>query len=104
VDDGRARPQELTHRPDPDGDPRPGRDCVVENYAPLAALRPRRGREFAWHARDDLAPSFALWALWCRHAARRLSDRRPTPEVRIVRQAGAPTSLPSPTYPTSPTD
>ncbi|WP_443031911.1 carboxylate--amine ligase [Streptomyces sp. CA-210063] len=110
VDVVRALHLDLTRRPIPDGDPLPGRDFVVENYAPLAALRPRRGREFAWHARDDLAPSFALWALWCRHAARSLSDRRPAPEVRIVRQAGAPasppssTSLPSPTSPTPPTD
>lgn len=91
VDVVRALHLDLTHRAIPDGSPLPGRDFVVENYAPLTALRPRRRRELAWHARDDLVPGFAMWALWCRHAVRRLSQRRPAPEVRIVRQTGAPT-------------
>jgi predicted ATP-grasp superfamily ATP-dependent carboligase len=103
VDVVRAQHLDLTHRPIPDGAPLPGRDFVVENYAPLAALRPRRQRELAWHARDDLVPGLALWALWCRHAVRRLSDRhrsdrRPAPEVRIVRQTGATTSPTSPMH------
>lgn len=93
VDVVRALHLDLTHRVVPDGKPLPGRDFVVENYAPLTALLPRRRRELAWHARDDLVPGLALWALWCRHAVRRLSERRPAPEVRIVRQTGAPTYL-----------
>jgi predicted ATP-grasp superfamily ATP-dependent carboligase len=101
VDVVRSLHLDLTHRPVVAGDPQPGRDFVVENYAPLTALRLRRRRELAWYAGDDLAPGFALWGLWCRHAARRLSARRPAPQVRIVRQAGAPPSLPSPTSPTS---
>ncbi|WP_055714549.1 hypothetical protein, partial [Streptomyces torulosus] len=56
VDVVRALHLDLTHRPVPAGNPLPGRDFVVENYAPLTALRPRRGREFAWYAADDLAP------------------------------------------------
>ncbi|MPY61002.1 carboxylate--amine ligase [Streptomyces spongiae] len=93
VDVVRALHLDLTHRAVPDGNPLPGRDFVVENYAPLTALLPRRRRELAWHARDDLVPGIALWALWCRHAVRRLSERRPAPEVRIVRQTGAPAYL-----------
>jgi predicted ATP-grasp superfamily ATP-dependent carboligase len=93
VDVVRALQPDLTHRAVPEGRPLPGRDFVVENYAPLTALLPRRRRELAWHARDDLVPGLALWALWCRHAVRRLSQRRPAPEVRIVRQTGAPTYL-----------
>ncbi|MER6015722.1 ATP-grasp domain-containing protein [Streptomyces bluensis] len=91
VDVVRALHLDLTHRAVPDGSPLPGREFVVENYAPLTALLPRRRRELAWHARDDLVPGLALWALWCRHAVRRLSQRRSAPEVRIVRQTGAPT-------------
>ncbi|MGW5567100.1 carboxylate--amine ligase, partial [Streptomyces tendae] len=75
----RALHLDLTHRPLPAGAPRPGRVFVVENYAPLSALRPARGerggRELAWHARDDRAPGRALWALWGRHVGARLQDR-----------------------------
>ncbi|SOD86466.1 ATP-grasp domain-containing protein [Streptomyces sp. Ag109_G2-15] len=72
----RALHLDLTHRPLPDGVPLPGREFVVENYAPLNALRPALGeRELAWHAADDRAPGRALWALWGRHAAGRLAGR-----------------------------
>jgi predicted ATP-grasp superfamily ATP-dependent carboligase len=68
----RALHLDLTHRPLPEGAPRPGRAFVVENYAPLSALRPApAGRELAWHAPDDRAPGRAMWLLWGRHAARR---------------------------------
>ncbi len=36
----RALHLDLTHRTLPDGTPQPGRAFVVENYAPLSALRP----------------------------------------------------------------
>ncbi|WP_327183166.1 carboxylate--amine ligase [Streptomyces sp. NBC_01334] len=78
----RAQHLDLTHRPLPAGVPLPGRAFVVENYAPLVALRPaRRGRELAWHAGDDTAPGRAMWGLWGAHVARRLLDR--------LRRAGA---------------
>ncbi|AZM77643.1 ATP-grasp domain-containing protein [Streptomyces sp. KPB2] len=100
----RALHLDLTHRPLPQGAPRPGRAFVVENYAPLSALRPagagRGGRELAWYARDDRAPGRALWALWGRHVSARLRDRvhragaRPDAtapaRARVVRQASAP--------------
>ncbi|MFE6640514.1 ATP-grasp domain-containing protein [Streptomyces tendae] len=101
----RALHLDLTHRPLPAGAPRPGRMFVVENYAPLSALRPARGerggRELAWHARDDRAPGRALWALWGRHVGARLRDRalrgggaRPDAaapaRARVVRQGSAP--------------
>ncbi|MBG0855153.1 ATP-grasp domain-containing protein [Streptomyces spinoverrucosus] len=94
----RALHLDLTHRPLPDGAPRPGRAFVVENYAPLTTLRPAPGgRELAWHARDDLAPGLAMSALWTRHVLRRLRGRlrrKATVEVRprvsLVRQATAP--------------
>lgn len=71
---------------------------MVENYAPLSALRPApRGRELAWSAPDDRGPGLAMWALWGRHVAGRLLGRlRParTPVPRaapvVVRQAGQP--------------
>ncbi|WP_405826326.1 ATP-grasp domain-containing protein [Streptomyces sp. NBC_01390] len=95
----RAQHLDLTHRPLPEGVARPGRAFVVENYAPFSALRPApAGRELAWHAPDDLAPGWAMWALWARHAARRLPTRlrrlceRPGPDdprARVVRQAVA---------------
>ncbi|GAA3303854.1 hypothetical protein GCM10020295_53540 [Streptomyces cinereospinus] len=76
VDVVRALHLDLTHRPVPDGAPRPGRAFVVENYAPLTILRPAPGgRELAWHARDDLAPGLAMSALWTRHVLRRLRGR-----------------------------
>ncbi|MGW7565941.1 carboxylate--amine ligase [Streptomyces tendae] len=101
----RAMHLDLTHRPLPEGAPQPGRVFVVENYAPLSALRPARGerggRELAWHARDDRAPGRALWALWGRHVGARLRDRvlrgrgaRPDAaapaRARVVRQGSAP--------------
>ncbi|MFE7037413.1 ATP-grasp domain-containing protein [Streptomyces sp. NPDC057621] len=75
----RALHLDLTHRPLPSPVPLPGRTFVVENYAPLSAAF-RRGTELAWHARDDLAPGAALWALWSRHVGRRAVRRhvRPT--------------------------
>ncbi|WP_055532303.1 hypothetical protein, partial [Streptomyces graminilatus] len=106
VDVVRAQHLDLTHRPMPEGAPRPGRAFVVENYAPLSALRPApAGRELAWHAPDDLGPGWAMWALWARHAARRLPTRlrrlcaRPTADdtrARVVRQAVADAPLTSP--------
>ncbi|WP_432133102.1 ATP-grasp domain-containing protein [Streptomyces sp. bgisy154] len=72
----RAQHLDLTHRPLPSGAERPGRVFVVENYAPLTALRRTRGdREPAWHADDDPAPGRAMWALWGRHVSRRLLTR-----------------------------
>ncbi|MFH8463749.1 ATP-grasp domain-containing protein [Streptomyces sp. NPDC017991] len=70
----RALHLDLTHRPPPSPVPLPGRTFVVENYAPLSAAF-RRGTELAWHARDDLAPGAALWALWSRHVGRRAARR-----------------------------
>jgi predicted ATP-grasp superfamily ATP-dependent carboligase len=102
----RAQHLDLTHRPLPEGSPRPGRSFVVENYAPPAALRPApHGRELAWYAADDPAPGRAMWGLWGLHVARRLLGRlrRPGPAVtptgppRIVRQVPPPPSpLPTP--------
>ncbi|MFI5687153.1 ATP-grasp domain-containing protein [Streptomyces sp. NPDC051636] len=92
----RALHLDLTHRPMPEGSPQAGRAFVVENYAPLAALRPApRGRELAWHAPDDPAPGRAMWALWCRHVSRRLRERlsaatTASPPARVVRQAATP--------------
>ena len=86
----RALHLDLTHRPLPPPAPLPGRTFVAENYAPLAALG--SGTERAWHARDDLAPGAALWALWPRHAVRRVLHRArrataaPAAATRVVRQ------------------
>ncbi|MEV1025538.1 ATP-grasp domain-containing protein [Streptomyces sp. NPDC050264] len=85
----RAQYLDLTHQPLPDGRALPGRTFIVENYAPLSALRAlmtstlpaRRSAvtgEFAWHATDDAAPARAMAAEWSQHAARRLL-RRPRP-------------------------
>ncbi|MFB7503110.1 carboxylate--amine ligase [Streptomyces broussonetiae] len=72
----RALHLDLTHRPLPEQVPLAGREFVVENYAPLTALRPApRGRELAWYAPDDRGPGRAMWALWCRHAAARVTAR-----------------------------
>ncbi|MFF1279183.1 ATP-grasp domain-containing protein [Streptomyces sp. NPDC058299] len=72
----RAQHLDLTHRPLPAGRPLPGREFVVENYAPLTVLRPApRGRELAWYAPDDRAPGLAMWALWGRHVTGRLAGR-----------------------------
>jgi hypothetical protein len=73
---------------------------VVENYAPLSALRPAPGgRELAWYAPDDRAPGRAMWGLWCGHVLRKVRERLGstapvrTTEARVVRQAGE--SLPN---------
>ncbi|MBN0046404.1 ATP-grasp domain-containing protein [Streptomyces actuosus] len=103
----RALHLDLTHRPLPEGTPLPGRRFVVENYAPLAALRPAPGGlEHAWHAADDRAPGRALRGLWSRHVGRRALERlwRTPPlaaspaaaapagdaQLRVVRQASRP--------------
>ncbi|MFH8972736.1 ATP-grasp domain-containing protein [Streptomyces sp. NPDC017890] len=97
----RALHLDLTGRPLPEGAARPGRTFVVENYAPLSALRPAPdGRELAWHAADDRAPGRALWTLWGRHVTTRLlhrlhpRSRRPgaggPARARVVRQATVP--------------
>ncbi|WP_428953759.1 ATP-grasp domain-containing protein [Streptomyces sp. cg35] len=86
----RAQYLDLTHQPLPAGRALPGRTFVVENYAPLTALKSlvtsalpaQRGseaREFAWHARDDPSPAWGMATEWPQHAARRLLRRaRPT--------------------------
>lgn len=83
----RALHLDLTHRPVPAPQPLPGRTYVVENYAPMAALRSlaragsKSGRgasspygELAWHAADDPAPGAAMRLMWRRHVVRRLRD------------------------------
>ncbi|WP_327315160.1 carboxylate--amine ligase [Streptomyces sp. NBC_01235] len=119
----RAQHLDLTHRPLPTGVPLPGRAFVVENYAPLAALRPAHaGRELAWHAGDDSAPGRAMWGLWGAHVARRLLDRvrrlgpvraadvrprvirqAPPPPVSLTGLTGMP-GVPGPAEPTEPAD
>ncbi|MGW8062714.1 carboxylate--amine ligase [Streptomyces ziwulingensis] len=98
----RALHLDLTHRPLPAGAAVPGRVFVVENYAPLTALRPAPGgREAAWHASDDRGPGRALWGLWGRRVAGRLvqrlrrqgAARNGTAGTRPVRQAAV-TRLP----------
>ncbi len=68
---------------------------MVENYAPLSALRPTLGgSELAWHAPDDPAPGRAMWGLWALHVLRKVRERlggtaavtRPA-GARVVRQA-----------------
>ncbi|MEU0333251.1 ATP-grasp domain-containing protein [Streptomyces sp. NPDC006193] len=96
----RALHLDLTHRPLPEGTPLPGREFVVENYAPLTALRPtRQDRELAWYAADDRGPGQAMWALWGRHVAGRLAGRLcsrtapaplPAPRSSPDHRAGAP--------------
>ncbi|WP_406727484.1 ATP-grasp domain-containing protein [Streptomyces sp. GD-15H] len=72
----RALHLDLTGRRPPTGEPVAGRRFVVENYAPLAALRTAPGgRELAWYARDDRGPGRAMWALWARHVSGRLRER-----------------------------
>ncbi|MFE6283369.1 ATP-grasp domain-containing protein [Streptomyces sp. NPDC057877] len=109
----RALHLDLTHRPLPTGKPRPGRTFVVENYAPLTALRPApAGRELAWHADDDRGPGRELWGLWSRHVSHRVRTRlhRPAPagparaQPRVVRQATAPADDTGDTPAARPTD
>ncbi|MEU1849940.1 ATP-grasp domain-containing protein [Streptomyces sp. NPDC019990] len=84
----RALHLDLTGRPLPDGVPVDGRTFVVENYAPLAALRAAPGgRELAWYAADDRSPGRAMWALWCRHVSRRLRERLGTAAAPVTAQA-----------------
>ncbi|MDQ0601623.1 putative ATP-grasp superfamily ATP-dependent carboligase [Streptomyces canus] len=95
----RALHLDLTDRQLPVAEPQEGRSFVVENYAPLAALRRApHGRELAWHAPDDPAPGRAMWALWCRHVARRLQERLPAAPAapgpaRVGRQVAAPSLI-----------
>ncbi|MFD5335954.1 ATP-grasp domain-containing protein [Streptomyces hawaiiensis] len=90
----RALHLDLTGRSLPAGIPMAGRTFVVENYAPLAALRAAPGgRELAWCAADDRSPTRVMWAQWCRHASRRLRERlgatvAPTP--RLIPRAASP--------------
>ncbi|MEU0002850.1 ATP-grasp domain-containing protein [Streptomyces sp. NPDC006314] len=89
----RALHLDLTGRPLPDGAPLAGRAFVVENYAPLTALRPAPdGRELAWYAPDDRAPGWAMWALWSRHVSRRLRERlgATAPAPRLIPRAVSP--------------
>ncbi|MFH8564788.1 ATP-grasp domain-containing protein [Streptomyces sp. NPDC017988] len=92
----RALHLDLTHRPLPAPHPLEGRTFVVENYAPLTALRslpwprPWPGGsvaappgELAWYAGDDPAPGAAMCRLWLRHVTRRLRDGA----GRLVRRA-----------------
>lgn len=92
----RALHLDLTHRALPEAAPLVGRSFVVENYAPLAALRPApRGRELAWHASDDPAPGRAMWPLWCRHVARRLRERlRAAPSAPAPARGGRQAAVP----------
>ncbi|CAM5312083.1 hypothetical protein SAFG77S_00696 [Streptomyces afghaniensis] len=91
----RALHLDLTGRPLPAGAPLAGRAFVVENYAPLAALRAAPGgRELAWYAADDRAPGRVMWAQWCRHVSRRLRERLGTtttaPTPPLIPRAASP--------------
>ncbi|MFJ3618352.1 ATP-grasp domain-containing protein [Streptomyces iakyrus] len=90
----RALHLDLTGRPLPAGTPLAGRAFVVENYAPMAALRAAPGgRELAWYAADDRSPGRVMWAQWCRHVSRRLYERLGTttsPTPRLIPRAASP--------------
>ncbi|MGW2230064.1 carboxylate--amine ligase [Streptomyces formicae] len=119
IDVVRALHLGLTHRPVPPPQPSPGRTFVVENYAPLTALRslprprsavPSPAGELAWHADDDPAPGAALRRLWRRHMGQRLRagvGRRSqlflTPLARRA-PAQAPAVLPTPNRERAATD
>ncbi|GAA0657092.1 hypothetical protein GCM10009535_40130 [Streptomyces thermocarboxydovorans] len=95
VDVVRALHLDLTGRALPDGEQLAGREFVVENYAPLAALRGAPGgRELAWYAADDRRPGWAMWSLWCRHVSGRLRQRlipRPAaPATPVIPRAASP--------------
>ncbi|NJP53366.1 ATP-grasp domain-containing protein [Streptomyces sp. SBST2-5] len=95
VDVVRALHLDLTGRALPDGEQLAGREFVVENYAPLAALRGAPdGRELAWYAADDRGPGWAMWSLWCRHVSGRLRQRlipRPAaPATPVIPRAASP--------------
>ncbi|SDE26655.1 MULTISPECIES: ATP-grasp domain-containing protein [Streptomyces] len=118
----RALHLDLTDRALPAPAPRPGRGFVVENYAPLTALRrPPQGRELAWHAADDPGPGLAMWALWSRHVGGRVAERlapramaRARTAVRRGRASaaraarrgtrGTPAAMPRPGSPAEPAD
>jgi predicted ATP-grasp superfamily ATP-dependent carboligase len=90
----RALHLDLTGRSLPAGVPMAGRAFVVENYAPMAALRAAPGgRELAWYAADDRSPGRVMWAQWCRHVSRRLYERLGTttvPAPRLIPRAASP--------------
>ncbi|MFF5366350.1 ATP-grasp domain-containing protein [Streptomyces sp. NPDC013187] len=90
----RALHLDLTGRSLPAGAPMAGRAFVVENYAPMAALRAAPGgRELAWYAADDRSPGRVMWAQWCRHVSRRLYERLGTtavPTPRLIPRAASP--------------
>ncbi|MCX4739073.1 ATP-grasp domain-containing protein [Streptomyces antibioticus] len=87
----RAQHLDLTHRPLSAGVARPGRVFVVENYAPLAALRRGpHGRELAWGAADDPGPGRAMRRLWCAHVGRRLREGLPAAGAGAGRARGVP--------------
>ncbi|MER7481053.1 ATP-grasp domain-containing protein [Streptomyces sp. NPDC126510] len=90
----RALHLDLTGRSLPAGAPMAGRAFVVENYAPMAALRAAPGgRELAWYAADDRSPGRVMWAQWCRHVSRRLYERLSTttvPTPRRIPRAASP--------------
>ncbi|WP_394432711.1 carboxylate--amine ligase [Streptomyces sp. SGAir0957] len=89
----RAQYLDLTHQPLPAGRALPGRAFVVENYAPLTALRallrPSAAPEFAWYAQDDPAPARAMAAAWSRHVAGRLLRRARTAPAGVPAQVPA---------------
>ncbi|MEU6124500.1 ATP-grasp domain-containing protein [Streptomyces sp. NPDC047123] len=108
----RALHRDLTHRPNPAPEPLVGRTFVVENYAPLTALRTvswpvqrtaSPSGELAWHAADDPAPGAALRRLWRRHVLRRLREgvgrrsHRVLTALSIRARAHAPAVLPGTT-------
>ncbi|HEX7661993.1 MAG TPA: carboxylate--amine ligase [Pseudonocardiaceae bacterium] len=97
IDVARAAYLDLTGRPVPTGECVPGRGFLVENYAPLAALRAlgrrrRRGGETAWFAPDDLAP----FGLMCLRMAWRVATR-PFTRDTSARDAAA-VAIPAPRY------
>ncbi|WP_372344219.1 ATP-grasp domain-containing protein [Streptomyces sp. KL116D] len=103
----RAQYLDLTHQPLPSGHALPGRTFVVENYAPLSALRAlvasalpaQRGpaaREFAWNAQDDPAPAWSMATEWSQHAARRLVGRaRTAPRAAVPDPTEPPVAAPT---------
>ncbi|MFF1735228.1 ATP-grasp domain-containing protein [Streptomyces sp. NPDC058247] len=93
----RALHLDLTYRRPPVARAAPGRTFVVENYAPVSALRSlaraalpalpsQRGArargELAWYSGDDPMPGIAMTGLWCRHVAGRLLRPAPVPPTR----------------------
>ncbi|MEV0121191.1 ATP-grasp domain-containing protein [Streptomyces sp. NPDC050703] len=110
----RALHLDLTHRAVPAPRPLVGRTFLVENYAPLTALRalplpgrrePSPPRELAWHCGDDPAPGAAMRRLWCRHVLRRLAARlrRGPAAAPAPAPLPLPAALPGPAAPADPT-